>query len=114
MKNQLFAIALATGFAVSLLAQTEPAQPAPKPFFPPLAGEYTPTTPPEIANLPTPRLPNGQPDMSGPWVGGGSNQDIEREGGLKPGELPLLPWAKALRDARKEDNEPDLYCTPMS
>src|SRR5688572_2570163 len=28
-------------------------------------------------------------------------------------ELPLLPWAKALRDSRKEEDEPYLYCTPM-
>lgn len=83
-------------------------------FFPPLAGEYTPSAPPEIASLPTPRLPDGKPDMSGPWVGGGSNQDIEAQGGLKPGELPLLPWAKELRDSRNEQDEPYLYCTPMS
>src|SRR5438046_8700242 len=97
MKNQLFAVALASGFAVSLLAQTQPAQPAPKPFFPPLAGEYTPTSPPEIANLPTPGLPNGQPDLSGPSGGGGSNPDIERDGAVKPGDRPLLPVATALR-----------------
>jgi hypothetical protein len=39
---------------------------------------------------PVPRLPDGHPDLSGPWLGGGSNADIEHEGGLKPGELPLL------------------------
>ena len=55
----------------------------------------------------------GHPDLSGPWVGGGSNADIEKEGGLKPGELPLLPAAKALRDSRKDPDEPYLYCTPM-
>jgi hypothetical protein len=59
-------------------------------------------------------MPDGHPDMSGPWVGGGSNSDIEKDGGLKPGELPLLPWAKQLRDSRKEEDEPYLYCTPMS
>jgi len=79
-----------------------------------LAGEFTPLAPPEIAKGPVPRMPDGHPDLSGPWVGGGSNQDIERNGGLKPGELPLLPWAKQLRDSRKEEDEPYLYCTPMS
>ena len=63
---------------------------------------------------PVPRLPDGTVDLTGPWVGGGSNGDIERDGGLKPGELPLLPWAKALRDSRREEHEPYLYCTPMS
>ena len=66
------------------------------------------------AARPVPRLPDGKPDLTGPWVGGGSNQDIEAQGGLKPGELPLLPWAKELREARNEQDEPYLYCTPMS
>jgi hypothetical protein len=63
---------------------------------------------------PVPRLPDGKPDLTGPWVGGGSNADIERDGGLKPGELPLLPWAKELRDKRKPEDEPYTACLPMS
>src|SRR5947207_13842158 len=66
------------------------------------------------AEGPVPRLADGHVDLTGPWVGGGSNADIEKDGGLKAGELPLLPWAKALRDKRKEEDEPYLYCTPMS
>src|SRR5690242_2657822 len=65
-------------------------------------------------NGPVPRLPDGHPDLTGPWVGGGSNADLEAEGGLKPGELPLLPWAKQLRDSRKEGDEPYTACLPMS
>ena len=50
----------------------------------------SPTVPDaEIDSHPIPRMPDGHPDLTGPWVGGGSNGDIEREGGLKPGELPL-------------------------
>jgi len=78
-----------------------------------LGTEWTPVAPAEIAAGPTPRLHDGKPDLSGPWVGGGSNGNIERDGGLKPGELPLLPWARELRDARKTEDEPYLYCTPM-
>jgi hypothetical protein len=63
---------------------------------------------------PVPRLPDGRVDLTGPWLGGGSNADIEREGGLKPGELPLLPWARTLRDSRLEQNEPYTICLPMS
>jgi hypothetical protein len=63
---------------------------------------------------PVPRLSDGRVDLTGPWVGGGSNADIEREGGLEPGELPLLPWARALRDRRKEQDEPYTICLPMS
>jgi hypothetical protein len=74
----------------------------------------TPVVPANLVNGPVPRLPDGHPDLTGPWVGGGSNADIEAEGGLKPGELPLLPWAKQLRDSRKEGEEPYTACLPMS
>ncbi|NOT28028.1 MAG: hypothetical protein HOP16_18240 [Acidobacteria bacterium] len=62
---------------------------------------------------PTPRLPDGTVDLNGLWVGGGAVGDMERDGGLKPGEVPLLPAAKALRDSRKEPDEPYLYCMPQ-
>ncbi len=104
------------GLTLTLLAQAQaPQQGQDSGRLPAkLSGEFTPVASPEIAKGPVPRLADGHPDLSGPWVGGGSNSDIERDGGLKPGELPLLPWAKDLREARKEDDEPYLYCTPMS
>lgn len=68
----------------------------------------------EVNSQPIPRLPDGTVDITGPWVGGGSNGDIERDGGLKPGELPLLPWARELRDTRLEKDEPYTACLPMS
>jgi hypothetical protein len=74
----------------------------------------SPTVPEAQANGPVPRLPDGHVDLTGPWVGGGSNDDIERDGGLKPGELPLLPWAKELRDKRLSQDEPYTACLPMS
>src|ERR1044072_4482411 len=55
------------------------------------------------AEGPVPRLPDGHVDLTGPWVGGGSNADIEKDGGLKPGALPLLAWASGGRDERKEE-----------
>ena len=54
-----------------------------------LTGEFTPTASEEIAKGPVPRMPDGKPDLHGPWVGGGSNSDIEMMGGLKEGEMPL-------------------------
>jgi len=60
-----------------------------------------------------PRLADGTVDLTGPWLGGGSNGNIERDGGLKPGELPLLPWALKLRDSRMEEDEPFTACLPM-
>ena len=74
----------------------------------------SPIVPDAQAAGPVPRLPDGTVDITGPWVGGGSNADIERDGGLKPGELPLLPWAKELRDKRDEKDEPYTACLPMS
>jgi hypothetical protein len=65
------------------------------------------------ASRPVPRLPDGTVDLTGPWVGGGSNVDIELEGGFKPGELPLLPWARELRDTRNKADEPYTACLPM-
>ena len=68
----------------------------------------------EVNSHPIPRLPDGTIDITGPWVGGGSNGNIERDGGLKPGELPLLPWAKELMSKRLEKDEPYTACLPMS
>ena len=104
--------ALATtvfGVAVALLVQAAAQQRVTS-----IASGGTPVVPDSQVNGPVPRMPDGHPDLSGPWLGGGSNADIEREGGLKPGELPLLPWAKQLRDGRKEQDEPYVACTPMS
>ncbi|MBI4888285.1 MAG: hypothetical protein HY824_14420 [Acidobacteria bacterium] len=74
----------------------------------------TPRIAPADAVKPVPRLPDGTVDLTGPWLAGGSNADIEREGGLKPGGLPLLPWAKKLRDSRRAQDEPYTACLPMS
>ena len=69
-------------------------------------------------NGPVPRLPDGHPDLTGPWEGGGSDGDMESEGGLNKGELDalLLPWAKAAKAERSKAiyGEPYIYCLPMS
>ena len=63
---------------------------------------------------PIPRLPDGKIDLSGPWVGGGTIADIERDGGLKPGEMAFLPWAQQLRSTRKSQDDPYTACLPMA
>jgi hypothetical protein len=113
VKNMCVAAAAILSLATAVSAQERAPAAEPR-FSPKLAGEFTPTASPEIANQPVPRLPDGHVDLSGPWVGGGSNADIEKDGGLKPGELPLLPWALETREKRQEKDEPYLYCTPMS
>jgi hypothetical protein len=64
---------------------------------------------------PLPRLPNGTVDLSGVWVGGGPINDIEAQGGLKPGEVDnlLLPAAKALMATRTDPQDPHNFCLPM-
>jgi hypothetical protein len=64
---------------------------------------------------PVPHLPDGTVDLSGLWVGGGPIQDIEREGGLKPGTLEsiMTPSAKAVFAGRKEVDNPQFHCLPM-
>ena len=68
----------------------------------------------EVNSRPIPRLPNGKVDLTGPWVRGGTVADIELDGGLEPGELPLLPWAQELRDRRRSQDDPYTVCLPMS
>jgi hypothetical protein len=62
---------------------------------------------------PVPRLPDGTVDLSGAWVGGGPVQDMEVQGRFKPGEIPLLPEAKKLRDSRRPEDDPHAHCMPM-
>ena len=63
---------------------------------------------------PVPRLPDGTVDLGdGIWTGGGPGS---MAAGLKKGEtLPLLPWAKALREerAKRETDDPHVWCLPM-
>ncbi len=67
----------------------------------------------QVTSQPIPRLPDGKIDLTGPWFDGGSNGNIERDGGLKPGELPLLPWARELMAKRQPKDEPYTACLPM-
>jgi hypothetical protein len=116
MKKLLYAsiIMLVLAFAPAVWSQTQGGV-APGPagrvgyiFLP------SPTVPDAEADTqPIPRLPDGTVDITGPWVGAGSNVDIEREGGMEPGELPLLPWARELRESRGEEQEPYTICLPM-
>lgn len=61
---------------------------------------------------PTPHLADGTVDLSGAWMGSGSNSgDISK--GLKPGEqLVMLPWAEALMKTRKSQDDPEANCLP--
>src|SRR5215471_2135964 len=58
---------------------------------------------------PAPRLPNGHPDLSGVWMGGGGIA----EKNLKPGDAILLtPEAKKIMDSRQLKDDPWVNCLP--
>ena len=58
---------------------------------------------------PAPRLPNGHPDLSGVWMGGGGVS----ERNLKAGDQILLtPDAKKIMDARLSKDDPEANCLP--
>ena len=64
-----------------------------------------------VASKPAPRLPDGKPDLSGVWQGGGPVGDLEQ--GLAKGEtIPLLPEAKKIMDARQSKDDPEANCLP--
>jgi hypothetical protein len=115
-------LAMAPVFAVSAAAQAPATVPAkssalsPAEVTAPAGGSANPdtktvrprdTTP----HGPVPRLPDGHPDLSGVWQGGGPVGDLAQ--GLAKGEtIPLLPAAKALMDQRQSKDDPEANCLP--
>src|SRR5438552_14588298 len=62
-------------------------------------------------NGPAPHLPDGKPDLSGIWRGGGPIQDLAV--GLPKGEtIPLLPEAERIMKARQSKDDPEANCLP--
>ena len=106
---QLVVAALtASSFAQLALAQNTPADGASPAGS---GGANNPALIGEVPDGPAPRLPDGTPDFSGVWVGGGPVGDISE--GLLPGEeIVLLPAAKALMDSRMAADDPEARCLP--
>ena len=100
-------------FAASFAVVTASAQPVPTAGASP-AGSGGASNAALVGDLPegpAPRLPDGTPDFSGVWVGGGPVGDIRD--GLVPGEeLVLLPAAEALMKARLAADDPEARCLP--
>jgi hypothetical protein len=68
--------------------------------------------PPKVTG-PAPRLVDGAPDLSGVWMGGGSNSgDITK--GLKQGDSVLmLPSAEKIFKERRAADDPESLCLPF-
>jgi hypothetical protein len=61
---------------------------------------------------PTPRLPDGKPDLSGVW---GTDRPlvVDIGGALPKGEtLPMQPWAEKLMKSRLSKDDPEANCLP--
>jgi len=62
---------------------------------------------------PVPRLPDGKPDLSGPWAPNAIRQNVDMVGtGV---EVPFQPWAEKLYKQRKESlskEDPEARCLP--
>lgn len=65
----------------------------------------------DIPDRPVPRLPDGTPDFTGVWSGGGPIGDIGM--GLMEGEeIVMTPEAQALFDSRMSAHDPEANCLP--
>jgi hypothetical protein len=74
-------------------------------------GANNPALVAKVADGPAPRLPDGTPDFSGVWVGGGPVGDIKE--GLAPGEqIVMKPEAEALMKKRMAADDPEARCLP--
>lgn len=63
---------------------------------------------------PAPKLADGTPDLSGVWLGSGSDSaDIADPKSLKPGsEVDMLPWAADVVKHRLSKQDPEANCLP--
>jgi hypothetical protein len=65
---------------------------------------------------PAPRSADGHPDLSGVWESGSAKYILDIASDLKPGDVPLQPWAKALVDQRADGShsgeDPPANCLP--
>lgn len=63
---------------------------------------------------PVPRRADGKPDLTGPWRVMGARLLNNIAADMKPGEMPMLPWAEAATREHmvNQGDEPDANCLP--
>ena len=77
--KRLIVISIAVvGLTLTLVAQQAPPRPVNPEHPSELTGEFVAMASPELVKGPVPRLADGHPDLSGPWVGGGSNAFMDK------------------------------------
>lgn len=66
---------------------------------------------PPVPTGPAPRLPDGKPDLSGVWSGGGPVGDLAQ--GLAKGDtIPLSPEGERVMKSRQSKDDPEANCLP--
>ena len=70
-------------------------------------------------SAPAPRSADGHPDLSGVWESGSAKYVLDIAADLKPGDVPIQPWAKALVDQRADgshsgEDPPQTACPEVS
>ncbi len=107
-KGIAICIGAALALGCSLFAQTP--RPASAPSAEDAAGFFP--QPPKVTG-PAPHLADGTPDLSGVWMGGGSNSgDITK--GLKAGDTVIMtPWAQRIYKERLAKDDPEANCLPF-
>src|SRR5579864_6775420 len=58
-------------------------------------------------SAPAPKTPDGKPDLSGVWEAASQEYFFDLAAGLKPEEVSLQPWAKALQQQRETNDHGD-------
>ena len=105
----LLALSAAPGFAQGQQSQPEPPGINPAGGGVPMASLEKLKT---KSSGPTPRAPDGKPDLSGIW-GPDPHMIGDIAVALKPGEkLPLQPWALKLSKERLSKDDPNASCLP--
>jgi len=81
----------------------------------PAAAQWKNIPPAPSLSAPAPRSADGKPDLSGVWQADGQTYFFDLAAGLKPEDVVMLPWARALQQQREDNvhaDDPLARCEP--